>query len=139
MRLIGVGLETLGVEEFLEGKFFDGELFVDESKESFQRMGFKQLSYLEVLPSVFSNKAAGAFLTAIGMNVGGNIYGDGFQNGGCLVVGAGGSPTLYTFKQLDPTDHPENEQILKALGIASSSITTLLVSIIINHHTILFQ
>ena len=139
MRLIGVGLETLGVEEFLEGKFFDGELFVDESKESFQRMGFKQLSYLEVLPSVFSNKAAGAFLTAIGMNVGGNIYGDGFQNGGCLVVGSGGSPTLYTFKQLDPTDHPENEQILKALGIASSSITTLLVSIIINHHTILFQ
>ena len=139
MRLIGVGLETLGVEEFLEGKFFDGELFVDESKESFQRMGFKQLSYLEVLPSVFSNKAAGAFFTAIGMNVGGNIYGDGFQNGGCLVVGAGGSPTLYTFKQLDPTDHPENEQILKALGIASSSITTLLVSIIINHHTILFH
>lgn len=126
MRLIGVGLETLGVEEFLEGKFFAGELFVDESKESFQRMGFKQLSYLEVLPSVFSNKAAVAFLKAIGMNVGGNIYGDGFQNGGCLVVGAGGSPTLYTFKQLDPTDHPENEQILKALGIASSSITTLL-------------
>jgi len=126
VRLIGVGLETLGVEEFLEGKFFAGELFVDESKESFQRMGFKQLSYLEVLPSVFSNKAAVAFLKAIGMNVGGNIYGDGFQNGGCLVVGAGGSPTLYTFKQLDPTDHPENEQILKALGIASSSITTLL-------------
>jgi len=126
VRLIGVGLETLGVEEFLDGKFFAGELFVDESKESFQRMGFKQLSYLEVLPSVFSNKAAVAFLKAIGMNVGGNIYGDGFQNGGCLVVGAGGSPTLYTFKQLDPTDHPENEQILKALGIASSSITTLL-------------
>ena len=129
MRLIGVGLETVGVEEFLEGNFFDGELFVDESKESFQRMGLKQSSYLEVLSSVFSRKAAGAMMTSLGMKVGGNLYGDGFQNGGCLVVGAGGSPILYTFKQLDLTDHPDNQEILKSLGIASSSITTLLVRI----------
>ena len=88
-------------------------------------MDFKKLSYLEVLPSVFSRKAAGVLMTVLGKNVGGNIYGDGFQNGGCMVVGAGGSPTLYTFKQLDPTDHPDNQQILKSLGIASASINCL--------------
>ena len=57
VRLIGVGLETLGMEvctksdfadmiitqEFVEGEFFAGELYVDEAKASFQQLGFKRL------------------------------------------------------------------------------------------------
>ena len=38
--LIGVGLESIGVEEFVEGKFFDGELFIDSKKESYKKLGF---------------------------------------------------------------------------------------------------
>ena len=52
-RLIGVGLEPLGLEEFLEGNFFDGELFVDEKKESFRTLGFKRMSFLQLIPAVF--------------------------------------------------------------------------------------
>ena len=33
------------VQEFVEGEFFAGELFVDEAKASFQQLGFKR--YLE--------------------------------------------------------------------------------------------
>ena len=45
------------------------------------------------------------FLQAIWYNVGGNItVGDGYQNGGCLVVGAGGSPTMLTFVQQESVD-----------------------------------
>ena len=39
------------------------------------------------------------------MGIEGNItVGDGFQNGGCLVVGAGGSPTMLTYVQEDAGD-----------------------------------
>jgi len=35
VRLIGVGLEELGVEEFVEKKFWAGELYIDEKQKSF--------------------------------------------------------------------------------------------------------
>ena len=40
--MIGVGVEELGVEEFVEGKFFDGELYIDTQKKSYQDLGFKR-------------------------------------------------------------------------------------------------
>ena len=62
--------------------------------------------------------------------------GDGYQNGGCLVVGAGGNPTMYTYIQVgalrnnsviticvsqeEAADHPENSNILEALGIQTA-------------------
>ena len=30
-------------QEFVEGEFFAGELYVDEAKASFQQLGFKRL------------------------------------------------------------------------------------------------
>jgi prostamide/prostaglandin F2alpha synthase len=38
--LIGIGVEKLGVEDFIRGKFFSGELFIDESRASYQALGF---------------------------------------------------------------------------------------------------
>lgn len=121
VRLIGVGLEPLGLEEFLEGNFFDGELFVDEKKESFKKLGFKRMSFLQLFPAVFSKKSREAKAKADSMKLGGNLSGDGYQNGGCLVVGAGGTPTMYTFKQEDAAEHPENANILEALGIQTAA------------------
>ena len=31
------------IQEFVEGDFFAGELYVDEAKASFQQLGFKRL------------------------------------------------------------------------------------------------
>lgn len=44
------------------------------------------------------------------------------QNGGLLVVAAGGEKVLLTFKQKSPGDHVENEVILNALGITSQAV-----------------
>ena len=30
IRLIGIGLEWLGVEDFIKGNYFKGELFIDD-------------------------------------------------------------------------------------------------------------
>ena len=46
------------------------------------------------------------------LNVGGNLHGDGFQNGGVLVVDKGGK-TLHLYVQEGPADHEDNMKILK--------------------------
>ena len=121
LRLIGVGLEPIGVEDFIEGKFFDGELFVDQKKESYSKLGFKRLGLMQLPGAIFGKKSRDAAAKAKEMNLGGNLtVGDGYQNGGCLVVGAGGSPTMFTYIQEDAPDHPDNKQILEALGIQAA-------------------
>ena len=37
------------IQEFVEGEFFAGELYVDEAKASFQQLGFKRLVNLALL------------------------------------------------------------------------------------------
>ena len=56
-RLIGVGLEQLGVEEFVEGKFFSGELFLDLEKKTYAKLGFQRMSIKEVFSAIFSRKS----------------------------------------------------------------------------------
>ena len=143
------------VQEFVEGEFFAGELFVDEAKASFQQLGFKRFlfskqkkhydvalfspltnrfSLLRLLPRLCSSKWKNANDEAKAKGLGGNLKGDGGQTGGVLVVGQGGAPTMFTYKQVrsktglflasigpflqeDPADHPDNASILEALGI----------------------
>ena len=119
-RLIGIGLEALGLEEFLEGQYFSGELYLDSEKKSYNKLGFKRDSLVKILPAAFSRKWREASSKAKSLNLGGNMtQGDGYQKGGCLVVGAGGSPTMLTYLQEDAADHASNEDILEALGIQS--------------------
>ena len=96
--MIGVGLEPLGLEEFVEGKFFTGELFVDKDKKAFSKLGFKRLTFLQLFPAIFSRKTREANAKAKSLSLGGDMKGDGYQNGGCIVVGAGGNPLMYSFR-----------------------------------------
>jgi len=54
--LIAVGLEPQGLEEFVLGEFFSGELFVDVDKKAFSNLGFKRLTFLQLFPAIFSKK-----------------------------------------------------------------------------------
>ena len=120
--MVGIGLESLGLEEFLEGKYFAGDLFVDKKKASYGRFGFPRLGGVELLTAMLSRKWLQAGARAFSMDLGGNItQGDGYQNGGCLVVAAGGGPVLFSFVQQDPADHPDNQTILESLGIQAAS------------------
>ena len=117
-RLVGIGLESVGLEEFLDGKYFAGDLFVDSKKASYDMLGFQRMGLLDLLPAVMSRKWLEAGARAFSLNLGGNLtQGDGYQKGGCLVVGAGGAPLLFSYVQEDAADHPDNEDILKALDI----------------------
>ena len=54
--MVGIGLESLGLEEFLEGKYFAGDLFVDKKKASYGRLGFPRLGGVELLTAMLSRK-----------------------------------------------------------------------------------
>uniref|UniRef100_A0A8D2AD87 Prostamide/prostaglandin F synthase n=1 Tax=Sciurus vulgaris TaxID=55149 RepID=A0A8D2AD87_SCIVU len=51
VRLLGVGPETLGLQEFLDGGYFSGELYLDESKQFYKELGFKRYNSLSILPA----------------------------------------------------------------------------------------
>jgi len=116
VRLIGVGLEELGVEEFIAGNYFEGDLFIDAKKKSFEDMGFKRFGILGAIPELVKRISREANARATAKNITGNLAGDGMQTGGTLVVKKGGE-VLYMFKQTSFADHAPNEDILKALGI----------------------
>lgn len=52
------------------------------------------------------------------MNIKGDVKGDGFQNGGALVIDRNGNQ-LLEFRQEDPADHVSAEDVLKALKITN--------------------
>lgn len=116
VRLVAVGLEELGVEEFVQGGFFKGELFIDSGKDCYKKLGFRRMNVLTAIGSLFGKKTRETSSKAKEENVGGNFAGDGFQNGGSLVIEKGGKAVL-TFRQEGPGDHVDPNDVLKALGL----------------------
>merc|ERR1712110_1001859 len=116
-RLVGVGLEKFGVEEFVAGKYFNGDLFVDEGKKSYQDLGFKSTGWLGLIPAILGRIARAAQSRIKGLAIEGNLQGDGFQKGGVLIVEKGGDSQLYFWEQDDLAELASNSEILEALGI----------------------
>lgn len=115
VKLVGVGLEELGVQEFIDGKFFDGELYIDTDKKSYNALGFKRFGFFGLFPAVLSSLARAAQSRGKSLGLGGNMAGDGYQNGGALVVGKGGE-TLLHYVQEEAPDHAKNIDLLKVLN-----------------------
>lgn len=117
VRLIGVGLEELGVEEFVSGNFFAGELFLDTQKKSYDDIGFKRFNFLSMIPEFLKKVTKDAMTRSKEVGIQGNMAGDGMQTGGTIVISKGGAEVLYLFKQTTFADHASNDAILKSLGI----------------------
>jgi len=80
-------------------------------------MGFKRMSYSELCPSnFFTAQARSAIYKMVTQNLGGNMWGDGWQKGGCMVVGQEGNQVLMYYLQEEAADHANNEDIIKALN-----------------------
>ena len=57
VNLIGVKNESAGVEEFIERKFFAGDLFIDNKREVYKKLGFKRMGMMSLPKAVFSKKS----------------------------------------------------------------------------------
>jgi len=121
VTLVGVGLEPLGVEEFVEKKFWVGELYINEDKKAFENIGFKRFSLFSLPKLMLAKVARDAISRRKEKGITGNMSGDGFQNGGLLIVKEG--KIIYSFIQENPADHASNEDILKALNIEVDTVS----------------
>lgn len=109
----------MGVEEFVEKKFWSGELYIDQKKESYNALGFKRFSILSLPGMLISRLGRSQIAKVKEKGVSGDMKGDGFQNGGLLVVDVGGK-VLYSFIQEHVAEHANNEDIIKALNLMSA-------------------
>jgi prostamide/prostaglandin F2alpha synthase len=104
------------VKPFVDGKFFDGELYIDDEQKCYTALQYYKMSLMEVLKLAFSKKWRDAASKAKTMALGGDLKGDGYQNGGALVVDKNGKQ-LYEYIQKDASEHISAEEIFTALNI----------------------
>ncbi|KAM9245262.1 prostamide/prostaglandin F synthase isoform 2-T2 [Dugong dugon] len=119
VRLVGVGPEVLGLQEFLDGGYFAGELYLDESKQFYKELGFKRYNSLSILPAALGKPVRDVAAKAKAVGIQGNLSGDLLQSGGLLVVSKGGEKVLLHFVQKSPGDYVPQESVLGALGISA--------------------
>lgn len=122
VSLVGVGLEELGLDEFVKGEYFKGDLYIDAEKKNYKALDFKRYNVLTVVAGLAAKETRTSMAKSNLKKITGNFKGDGMQNGGLIVVSAGGEKVLLSFKQKSPGDHVENEVILNALGITSQAV-----------------
>ncbi|XP_069598781.1 prostamide/prostaglandin F synthase [Ranitomeya imitator] len=120
VRLIGIGPESLGLKEFVDGNFFTGELYLDESKQSYKELGFKRYNALSIVPAALGKKVRDVVTKANADGVQGNFSGDLLQSGGMLIVTKGGEKVLLHFVQDSPGDHISLETVAQTLGISAN-------------------
>jgi len=122
ISLVGIGLEELGVQEFMKEEYFTGDLYLETSRESYKALGFKSFNICSIICSLFNKTARAAVAKGRSTKMKANFKGYPYLNGGVLVVEKGGQKVLLSYKQDNPADHVENSEILKALGLQPNPI-----------------
>ncbi|XP_068098495.1 prostamide/prostaglandin F synthase [Hyperolius riggenbachi] len=119
ISLIGIGPESLGVKEFIDGGYFKGDLYLDESKQSYKELGFKRYNALSVVPAALGKKVRDISTKANADGVQGNLSGDLMQSGGMLIVSKGGEKVILHFVQESPGDYVPLDTLATTLGITA--------------------
>ena len=76
-------------------------------------------SILILILSIVNIKSIWLFQKGDKLGISGDMKGDGFQNGGALIVDKGGKQ-LYEYRQEDAAEHISDEEILKALKLSKN-------------------
>lgn len=109
MRLVALGHERLGLEEFVEAGYFDGPIYIDAEKRVYKALGASRASVFSIAkPSMWK---AAARAKKKGFT--GNMAGDGFQMGGLMVLEPNGA-MVYRFAQPAFGVHAPLDEVLEA-------------------------
>lgn len=119
VRIIGIGIEKVGLEDFQKGGFWKGELYIDNGKKIHKALNIQKVGILSSVKMMVSNKSVKDAIKKT-KDTPGDFKGDGRQLGATFVLAKGGE-TLLDFRQEHFGDHPSNAAILEALGLDSSA------------------
>ncbi|CAF1557245.1 unnamed protein product [Rotaria sp. Silwood1] len=112
---IGIGLERFGLEEFQAGKFFSGDLYIDEGKKAYQILGLPYLGWIKGITTLFTRSTKLWNDETKKMGIQGNFKGDGFQLGATYILGPKDGKIWLAHPQKDYGDHPSIDSIIKTL------------------------
>ncbi|KAG0605657.1 hypothetical protein M758_9G077600 [Ceratodon purpureus] len=118
VRVIGIGLEKFGMEEFEEKKYWKSELYIDNGKKIHNALALTKVGWVGTFMMLFANKSVKEAAEKT-KDTPGNFQGDGRQLGATFVMAKGGE-MLLDHRQKDFGDQPTNAGILEALGLDSS-------------------
>lgn len=117
VRFIGIGFDSRFVKPFVQEGFFSGELYLDKDMECYKALNYQRFSFFDLMKRLLSFNFKTRKAKADGMNIKGDMKGDGFQNGGALIVDKGGKQ-IFEYIQEDASIQITEEQILNALKIS---------------------
>lgn len=116
MRFIGVGFDSRFVKPFVTEGYFAGELYVDNDMQCYKALDYKRFSFFDLMKKIFKGTFKARSAKADQMGIQHDLKGDGFQNGGALIIAKGGKQ-LFEYIQEDASIQITEEQILKALKL----------------------
>eukprot|EP00045_Choanoeca_perplexa_P006112 m.51949 g.51949 ORF g.51949 m.51949 type:complete len:434 (+) comp13468_c0_seq1:33-1334(+) len=114
VRLIAIGFEAQGLQSFVDGKFFDGEVFVDLTKTCYRRLGLQNLGFFRGMAALLTDRRVARSLKMAKDVPLGDFQGDGMQLGATFVVAKGGAVVLE-HRQQHFGDFPVLDDICSAV------------------------
>ncbi|KAJ9054196.1 hypothetical protein DSO57_1017159 [Entomophthora muscae] len=99
IRLVAIGFERVGLEDFIAGGFWEWELFIDTERSIYTALNLHKVSVSTGLRNMVSASTLAATAAAHRAGIFGDLRGDDFQLGGTFVVERATGKLLYEYRQ----------------------------------------
>jgi prostamide/prostaglandin F2alpha synthase len=114
IALVGIGVEELGIDEFMEEQFFSGVLHVDYERRAYKALSCNINTWRNLWGLL--DGALDFLKVAEGKGYKNNLKGDIGQLGGTFLIAKGGQ-SLYEHMQTSTSFEPDLKKIVEALGV----------------------
>ncbi|EFA74551.1 hypothetical protein PPL_00049 [Heterostelium album PN500] len=125
IALIAIGFERVGLEDFIAGGFFNGEIYIDRSRSVYRALSLKRMGFWDTTIGLMDPRLSVYRKEAKEKGLPSNFRGDGLQLGATLVVGPKPQGAHYDFRQKNFLDVFDLNKILKACKQPYPKIQTI--------------
>ncbi|KAJ9052760.1 hypothetical protein DSO57_1031038 [Entomophthora muscae] len=116
IKLIAIGFENVGLEDFLSGGYWDWEILIDNERSVHTALDLKKVPVSTGLKDLMSSATRAAIAAANKAGIQGDLKGDGFQLGGTFVIEKGTGELLYEFRQVGAGSYTSLKEIYMSCG-----------------------
>jgi len=109
---VAIGLERFGLEDFVAGEYWQGELFLDDGQKLYKALKLKRNTIWNGL-GLLAKGLYKAVDEAKADGITGNLSGDGLQMGATMIVGPGETQLVFYHAQTSYADHPDPAIVLQ--------------------------
>lgn len=115
VRLVAVGFDAVGLQNFINGGFFSGELLLDTEMEAYRGLRLNRLGFVSTVKAAANPRVWKILKSVLLTNpIPGDFEGDGMQLGATYVVDKGGE-VVFSQKQRFFGDIPSEEELQNAV------------------------